>query len=235
MAAIFAFSKPLLGASPFPFFNPYFPFRGGRVARRREKAYAREDRGEKWGTGWNTERKREREEVWNGADVFPIPCIGCYLRSLKQSSKTWNDNANRAFNRPRNERTIAPLVCFSVASLSTSFVPPTPFCSPLVDVASCCLFLFYFFFFLFFLLLFCFVSVLAGFLLWKETSIELNRTYTSCITTEVRGNEITNIVQTRLVCASLLIRCVLFDDRAISRAIKPPIVHGFIRFTTRYN
>lgn len=61
MAAIFAFGKPLPGASPFPFFNPYFAFRGGRVARRREKAYAREDRGEKWDTGWNTERKRERQ------------------------------------------------------------------------------------------------------------------------------------------------------------------------------
>lgn len=64
MAAIFAFSKPLPGASPFPFFNPYFPFRGGRVARRREKAYAREDRGENEVlAGTQRERERDREEV----------------------------------------------------------------------------------------------------------------------------------------------------------------------------
>ena len=89
-----------------------------RVARRREKAPS------PWGWREGREKRKKREEkLWNGADVFPIRCIGC-LRSLKQSSKTWNDNANRAFDRPRNGRTIARTGLFlSVASPSPLFHP----------------------------------------------------------------------------------------------------------------
>lgn len=166
MAAIFAFSKPLPGASPFPFFNPYFPFRGGRVARRREKAYAREDRGDKGGTGWNTERKRERQR--GGLKLsrrFPDPVyrlLPSFAETIVENLERQCESCLQPPTQRTNNRTAGLFLCgFAFHLLCSAH-------SLLFSVRRRCVLLSFsllLLFFLFFLLLFCFVSVLAGFLL----------------------------------------------------------------------